>query len=123
MRAIIKQVDDNSEYWIPEGCHILELSNSPDDPNLSIARARVEPGVTTQWHRLQNTEERYFILSGKGMVEIDDQSAQRVCSGDTVLIPAMCRQRISNPGPDDLIFLALCTPRFDHTVYEALPPT
>ena len=29
------------EFFIDEGCHILELSNSAHDPALSIARARV----------------------------------------------------------------------------------
>ncbi len=32
----------------------------------------------------------------------------------------MCSQRITNIGPDDLIFLAICTPRFSNDVYEDL---
>jgi oxalate decarboxylase/phosphoglucose isomerase-like protein (cupin superfamily) len=38
--------------------------------------------------------------------------------GDVVLIPPMCRQRITNTGSEDLIFLAICTPRFSNDVYE-----
>jgi oxalate decarboxylase/phosphoglucose isomerase-like protein (cupin superfamily) len=30
----------------------------------------------------------------------------------------MCRQRITNMGSDDLIFLAICTPRFSQDIYE-----
>ena len=30
----------------------------------------------------------------------------------------MCRQRIANTGDEDLIFLALCTPRFRENAYE-----
>jgi hypothetical protein len=32
----------------------------------------------------------------------------------------MCRQRISNLGDDDLLFLAICTPRFEPGCYESL---
>jgi oxalate decarboxylase/phosphoglucose isomerase-like protein (cupin superfamily) len=30
----------------------------------------------------------------------------------------MCRQRITNIGPDDLVFLAICSPRFSQDTYE-----
>ena len=36
------------------------------------------------------------------------------------MIPAGCRQRITNTGRDDLVFLALCTPRFVPASYEDL---
>ena len=41
-----------------------------------------------------------------------------VAVGDVVLIPPMCRQRIANTGAEDLIFLAICTPRFTMDAYE-----
>ena len=110
---------DFEEYFFEaEGCYITELSNSEVDPDLSIAQARVKPGVTTSWHRLKDTAERYCILSGVGIVEIGGAAQRKVCSGDVVLIPPMQRQRITNIGKDDLIFLALCTPRFERHNYE-----
>jgi len=51
MKATIKSHDPDSEFYTSERCHIVELSNTRDDPYVSIARARVEPGVTTRWHR------------------------------------------------------------------------
>jgi len=105
-------------YFESEGCYITELSNSEDDPDLSIARARVEPGVTTSWHRLKNTTERYCILSGVGIAEVGEATQRKVGSGDVVLIPPMQRQRITNIGKEDLIFLAICTPRFEEHNYE-----
>lgn len=108
------------EFFFHEGCHIVEVSNSPDDPEISIARARVEPGITTRWHRLAATTERYVILEGAGSVEIGGQSATNVGPGDVVIIPPMCRQRITNTGKSDLIFLAICTPRFTNEAYEDL---
>jgi len=118
MKASIKPRDLSAEFYTSEKCYIAEQSNSPDDPELSIARARVEPGVTTRWHRLAGTTERYYILAGRGLVEIGELPAQEVNPGDVVLIPPMCRQRITNSGPDDLVFLALCTPRYTTQAYE-----
>lgn len=120
MKASIKQQHLSGEFYTPEKCHITELSNSSDDPDMSIARARVEPGVTTSWHRLNSTAERYYIIEGKGFVEIGDLQAQQVNAGDVVVIPPMCRQRITNTGSVDLVFLAICTPRFSTSNYEKI---
>lgn len=75
MKPKIKQQNMEAEFYTSEGCHIVEISNGGDDLDLSIARARVEPG-------------------------------------EVVIIPPMCRQRITNTGPEDLVFLAICTPPF-----------
>lgn len=112
MTTSLKRFAASAEYFFHEGCHIIELDNEASDPALSIARARVEPGKTTRWHTLQHTVERYVIISGDGLVEVGTEPARAVSAGDVVIIPANCRQRIHNNGADDLIFLALCTPRF-----------
>ncbi len=118
MNEAIKRMNLDAEFYTPEKCYIAELSNTPDDPDTSIARARVAQGMTTRWHRLVGTAERYVILDGRGRVEIGSLSPQDVGVGDVVLIPPSCRQRITNLGPGDLIFLAVCTPRFRPEVYE-----
>jgi mannose-6-phosphate isomerase-like protein (cupin superfamily) len=120
MKRSIRHLDPDSEFYTQEKCFITEVSNSDADPGLSIARARVAPGVTTRWHRLKETAERYVIVSGEGRVEIGDLIPQRVGPGDVVLIPPLCRQRITNTGDEDLVFLAICTPRFAAAVYEDL---
>jgi mannose-6-phosphate isomerase-like protein (cupin superfamily) len=115
---MVRRFDGRAEYYTDERCDILELSNSPDDPDASIARARVAPGVTTRWHRLKGTIERYVILEGEGSVEVGDEAPAQVGPGDVVVIPAMVRQRITNLGKTDLLFLAVCTPRFRQECYE-----
>ena len=118
MKETIKQQNLKDEFYTPEKCYITELSNTPDDPDVSIVRARVESGVTTRWHRLKATFERYFIISGRGLVEVGKLPPQEVTSCNIVLIPPMCRQRITNIGAEDLVFLAICSPRFSQDVYE-----
>ncbi len=118
MKATIKKQDLEQEFFTEEQCYITEISNSADDPQLSIARARLEPGITTRWHRLASAAERYYILEGEGLAEVGDLAPQKVVAGDVVLIPPKRRQRITNTGSVDLVFLALCTPPFTEQDYE-----
>ncbi len=53
-----------------------------------------------------------MILAGRGQVQIDGATPEEVEPGDVVLIPEGVEQRISNTTAEDLVFLALCTPRF-----------
>jgi len=81
MKEALRRARPEGERPIPEGCSILELSNSADDPDGGLAPQEVGPG-------------------------------------DVVLIPPSTRQRIANTGPGDLVFLAICTPRFAQDAYE-----
>ncbi|MDB5813615.1 MAG: cupin [Rhodocyclales bacterium] len=120
MKARILRNASAQEYFFAEGCYISEWSNSPDDADASIARARVLPGVTTRWHRLTGIVERYVILQGEGEAEIGALPPMAVTTGDVVVIPAGTRQRIRNSGEADLVFLAVCTPRFVVEAYVDL---
>jgi mannose-6-phosphate isomerase-like protein (cupin superfamily) len=118
MKERISTIDENKEYFFEEGCFILELSNTPHDPELSITRARLEPGRSTRMHRLTGIIERYVILEGIGLVEVGEFAPQDVRPGDVVIIPPGCNQRIANKGMVNLVFLALCTPRFTKDAYQ-----
>jgi mannose-6-phosphate isomerase-like protein (cupin superfamily) len=118
----IRHPNERDEYPIAERCRVLEVWNRPDDPALSVARVRVAPGVTTSRHRLAGMSERYLILAGHGWVEVGDLAPEYVGPGDLIYIPAECPQRIANLGDTDLLFLALCSPRFTHAAYEDLDP-
>jgi mannose-6-phosphate isomerase-like protein (cupin superfamily) len=118
--AAVLAPEPGAEYDFREGCRILELANSEADPGLSIARARVPAGTTTRWHRLRGTSERYVILSGQALVEVGELPPTPVGPGAVVRIPPLCRQRITATGPEELVFLALCTPRFRPECYEDL---
>ncbi|MDD2466351.1 MAG: cupin domain-containing protein [Desulfobulbus sp.] len=111
---------NDNEYFFEEGCYIIEMHNDTNDPLVSVARARVRPGETTHWHRLAGIHERYLILTGDGLVEVGDGPPRKVGQGDTVQIPPNTRQRITNNGTTDLIFLAVCTPRFVAEAYHDL---
>lgn len=120
-KARVVACDESREYFFREGCHILELWNDPADADVSIARARVEPGRTTRSHQLRGTVERYVILEGMGNFFSADSSTA-VTPGDVVVIPAGESQSIQNTGEQDLIFLAICSPRFaEHNYADSVP--
>ncbi len=114
---IIYEHEEPSEFYTGERCYITELYNKEYDEAISIAQARVEKGVTTELHLLKNLTERYIILSGSGLVEVGNLKPQNVNAGDVIHIPAGVTQRITNTGDTDLIFLAVCTPRFTPSSY------
>ena len=118
MKPIILKKDSVDEFFTPEGCFISEIWNSPEDENLSIARARVQPGVTTALHYLEGVHERYLVAEGKGLVEVGDLDPTEVSPGDVVVIPAGIPQRITNIGETQLAFYCICTPRFNVNCYH-----
>jgi len=108
-----------SEYYFKEGCYIEEWLNSVDDESMSIARVRVLANSQTKNHALKNTVERYVMLSGKGVVTVGGKRWP-VNQGDVITIKADQPQKINNTGDDDLMFLAICTPRFIEDNYYEL---
>jgi mannose-6-phosphate isomerase-like protein (cupin superfamily) len=122
MQPRILKHQPDAGYYTEERCFINELCNSDDDTAVSIAEARVLVDECTRWHRLEGITERYVIITGTGRVEVGDLPAQEVKPGDVVLIPPGCRQRIRNTGHADLVFLAICSPRFEQRLYEDIEP-
>lgn len=107
------------EFPTGERCFISELLNNAGVADVSVARARVEPGVTTELHRL-DCDETYIIEKGAGLMRGGDGQAFPVGPGDSVDIPAGTPQAITNTGDDDLVFLCVCRPRFLPEHYHAL---
>ena len=116
----IKRAAQAVEVLTTERCWITENWNESHDPAVSIARARVEPGVTTQRHHLKGISERYLIAAGRGVVKVGDLPPASVGSGDVVFIPEGVAQNITNDGDVDLVFYCICVPRFRPDAYEAL---
>ena len=110
----------DAEYFFHERCWILESWNDAKDDAVSIARARVEVGVTTKPHRLEGVVERYLIVQGTGIVTIGDLEPERMNPGDVAVVPSGISQQICNDGPIDLVFYCICTPRFIPACYESL---
>jgi len=89
---------------------ILDRTNAPVE-NQSLAEARVSTGGATERHYHKLSEEIYFILEGRGVMEIDG-SEQEVGAGDAILIPPGAWHTIR--AQEDLRFLCCCAPPYSH---------
>ena len=107
------------EVWTEERCWITELLNDDRVPDVSLARCRVEPGVTTQLHRL-SVREWYVVAQGRGMMRVGDREPWPIGPGDVVEIPAGTAQQVTNTGAGDLVFQCVCLPGFTPDCYESL---
>ena len=74
----------------------------------SLAHATVLPGRKSVPHRLR-TSEVYYILSGEGVMHINDEQA-RVTRGQAIYIPPNARQFITPLGRTPLRFLCIVDP-------------
>ena len=110
---------NKAEFWTRERVHITEHLNDDAVPRLSLADARVGPGVTTELHRL-TVDEWYVLQEGTGMMEVGGGEPYAVGPGDTVVIPSGISQRITNTSDGNLLLQCICVPRFTPDCYEAL---
>lgn len=106
----------DQEYFFEEGCHIIEVMNQDEEPNLSFAQARVEIGQKTRLHELKQTTEYYYITQGQGVATVSNQRFV-LSKGDLLKIGPGESQMIENTGAEDLIFMCICQPRFEPRNY------
>jgi mannose-6-phosphate isomerase-like protein (cupin superfamily) len=94
-------------------CELLHPDKVPGAGGLgcSVAHAIVPPGEATLSHMLERSTELYYLLSGTGMMHIDDEQAP-VREGQIILIPPGARQFIKNTGALDLVFLCIVSPKW-----------
>ena len=95
---------------------LKELLNTKVESEIgySLAHAVVSVGESSVQHRL-NGSEVYYILSGKGLMHINAETAE-VGPGDVVVIPPNAQQFIENIGTKELVFLAICDPSWENQI-------
>jgi mannose-6-phosphate isomerase-like protein (cupin superfamily) len=119
MNENLVRAGNEAEFPTRERIFITERLNDSAVPDLSLADARLEPGVTTELHRL-TVNEWYVIQHGAGLMEVGDREPFEVGLGDIVVIPAGVSQRITNTGDADLRFQCVCMPRFTEDSYHSM---
>jgi len=109
----IRQREEQSPFTTKDGSTIrslLDLSNAPVK-NQSLAEATLPEGAATDRHHHKLSEEFYYVISGRGVMEIDGE-VREVGVGDAVLIPAGAWHQIR--ALEDLRFLCCCAPPYAH---------
>jgi mannose-6-phosphate isomerase-like protein (cupin superfamily) len=107
----VKKLQECRGFTATDGTFLKELLHRKnDDVNLrySLAHARLAAGHISLRHRLR-TSEVYYILKGRGIMHIDDESRE-VSEGCAVYIPPNAVQHMENVGKDELEFLCIIDP-------------
>ena len=102
-------------FTTADGSTIRELFNPRSSPhqNQSLAHATLASGQKTTRHFHPLAEETYFVLKGRGLMEVDGQTRE-LGEGDAVAIPSSAKHRIENIGDVKLEFLCCCAPAYSH---------
>ncbi len=109
----IRNRDESVPFTTKDGSTIRSLLDKANAPvaNQSLAEAIVPAGSSTERHYHKESEEFYYLLEGRGEMEIDGESIT-VGPGDAILIPAGARHRIR--AVTGLRFLCCCAPPYSH---------
>ncbi len=75
-----------------------------DEKDHKVKRIIVHPGRRLSLQRHRSRSEHWFILSGEGIVTLDDSEIS-VKRGQSVDIPVYSLHRIMNTGKDDLAII------------------
>lgn len=97
---------------------LLHPNKMPLQISYSLAYAKVKAGKMTKPHKLK-TAEVYYIISGKGLMHIDDESLE-VGPECAVYIPPNSRQYIENTTNAELKFLCIVNPAWREEDEEIL---
>ena len=81
--------------------------------NQSLAEARLPAGAATAPHFHPAAEEIYYLLEGRGRMQIEGE-VREVGPGDAVAIPPGARHQIATIGQQSLRFLCCCAPAYEH---------
>ena len=110
---IVQNLDAQTPFTTRDGStirSILDLTNAPVRQQ-SLAEATLPADGATQRHYHKVSEEFYFVLEGRGEMELDGET--RVLGpGDAVLIPAGAWHTILALSP--LRMLCCCAPPYAH---------
>lgn len=109
----VLNLEDQKPFTTKDGSQIrsiLDRKNAPVEKQ-SLAEARIPAGGATQRHYHRASEELYFILEGRGEMEIDGER-QDVFPGDAILIPPGAWHTII--AAEALRFLCCCAPPYSH---------
>lgn len=118
---LVRYLKDCQEFIAGDDSILRELLH-PDKMDVqirySLAHAKVPRGRKTKPHRLR-TSEVYYIISGDGLMHIDEKSLE-VGPECAVYIPPNAIQYIENTGNCELKFLCIVDPAWRQSDEEVL---
>ncbi|MCY2993974.1 MAG: cupin domain-containing protein [Planctomycetota bacterium] len=111
----VRNINEVTAFTTKDGSEIRELLAHRNSciVNQSLAEARLPPGCATTRHHHPRTEEIYYILEGRGRMQVCDD-VRKVGPGDAIAIPPGVLHQVTNTGEVTLKFLCCCAPAYEH---------
>ncbi len=123
--VIIDQADLDWEGWSEPDLatrsairwKLLITGERMESSGLVTGIAEIPPGARLLLHH-HEPDETYYIVSGRGQMEIEDQ-ARAVGPGCAIYIPSNARHAIQCTGAEPLVFVfSFAQDRFDQITYH-----
>jgi mannose-6-phosphate isomerase-like protein (cupin superfamily) len=111
----VKNLNEVQPFITKDGSEIRELlaHRNSGIRQQSLAEARLPAGQSTQEHYHSQTEEIYYIVSGKGRMRIENEE-RTVGPGDAIAILPGRKHKLWNIGEQPLHLLCCCAPAYEH---------
>ena len=111
----IKNIEQVAAFTTKDTSEIRELlaHRNSSVRNQSLAEARIPVGAQTIPHYHPKTEEIYYVIEGKGMMTIENETSE-VNVGDAIAILPGQTHQIQNIGDQTLKILCCCSPGYEH---------
>ena len=104
----VRSLGGAEAFTTADGSMIRELHHTEAQ---SLAEASLRAGQATRRHQHRRSEEIYFVLEGRGEMELEGER-RGLGPGDAVLIPAGAWHEIR--ALEALRFLCACAPPYAH---------
>lgn len=110
---ILRSLASQKPFRTADGSEIRSILDRTNAPvaHQSLAEARLPAGAATRRHYHRSSEEFYFVLEGRGLMEVDGVEAE-MGPGDAVLIPPGAWHQLTARSP--MRFLCCCSPPYSH---------
>tara|TARA_B100000029_G_scaffold337862_1_gene330101 strand:- start:387 stop:746 length:360 start_codon:yes stop_codon:yes gene_type:complete len=108
---ITRRIQDVEPICADEGTEIKQIydpQNTQNGIRYSIAQSTLQPGKKSKQHKMK-TSEVYFVLEGKGVLHIDDESIL-VEEHQSIFVPPFSLQYLENTGTKELKVLCIVDP-------------
>ncbi len=107
-------IDHVPAFTTKDGSEIRELLAHRNSciRRQSLAEARLPADGATTPHHHPRTEEIYYILEGRGLMQVGNET-RAIGPGDAIAIPPGATHQIRNAGPVVLKFLCCCVPAYE----------
>jgi mannose-6-phosphate isomerase-like protein (cupin superfamily) len=111
----VRALTDAEPFITADGSTIRSLVDRTTAPvrAQSLAEATVAAGTATTRHYHRAAEEIYYLLEGRGEMEIDGER-RWVGPGEAILIPAGAWHQISSDAGSAIRMLCCCSPPYSH---------